>query len=146
MCGPSAGWGQLLVALDRASGAENHKRSRPAPVPRLWSPPWTGEAAFEPLARTASAVLALQRFAGNRAVSFSLRALAIGPVVAVQRDALPTYKSTDPVAELKPVINAKNDDAWQLTLEGDFSTPRSSAASSGLPANRHHPGSPYAAH
>lgn len=40
----------------------------------------------------------------------------------LQRDPLPQYKSTDPVIELKQVFKPRGE-AWQLTLEGDYTTP-----------------------
>jgi hypothetical protein len=41
----------------------------------------------------------------------------------LQRDPLPQYKSTDPVIELKRVVKPEGE-AWQLTLEGDYTTPK----------------------
>jgi hypothetical protein len=42
----------------------------------------------------------------------------------IQRDPLPKYQSTDPVVELKWVPEPEGD-GWQLTVEGDFTTPES---------------------
>ena len=44
----------------------------------------------------------------------------VGPLIQCQP--LPQYKSTDPVIALKPVIRPEGD-AWQLKVEGDFTTP-----------------------
>ncbi len=62
--------------------------------------------------------------AGRRLIAHELAHVVQQRRVApfLQRDPLPLYKSTDPVIELKQVFKPERE-AWQLTLEGDFTTP-----------------------
>lgn len=128
-CAPALRRGEHVVGSRRREpGADDlderiGRAAAPPPCPASFA-----GGATEPIAGSVPNVLALQRAAGNRAATLAVRRSAPSEVVqpgssapVVQRDALPEYKSTDPVVELKSVVRPAFD-AWQLTVEGDFTT------------------------